>query len=611
MRLSLVTVFVALAAATSSPSGEARAQAARGPALVLEASANERRAVRGRSLPDLFEAPELASLRAIEARAVGPAAPTTLAGAKLELDLPSGPDVAALVAYLGEAPAEAEDDASEGRQVMMGLLARLSRRRGEVEAALERTGVPRLLVYAALAQSGFAPETTVATGEVGLWRLSPAAAARLGLAVGFWEDERRDPVRSTEAVGRWLALEQARLGSWAAALASVGAGSGHGPVAEAAGRRLVARTHALALVGENRETLGFPAPPRVAAPSPFELVEVPGAVTLGTVARAAGTTIEVLRALNPSLLRDRTPPDEARSLRVPAGTASACGLALPGLLGPTDRVTTHRLRVGDSLDDLAARHGVTARELRRLNGARDATELRGGTTVVLPLKAWNPAAPLPAEASDPAADAADATGPLLAAVPARDIAVPDRERAFYRTCDGDTLAELAQVFGVSEGDIVGWNNLDPSARLQARMVLQLFLPAGLAREGVALLAPEQLRVVTLGTEEFHALDAARRGKRRVPVTARAGDTLVKIARRLGLAPGDLARVNRLAWWAELPEGRPLVVYTSAAPPREVAVGRAVATKRPPLALPPPKAATWSRPGKRAPAAKPAARPTRR
>jgi membrane-bound lytic murein transglycosylase D len=684
-------VAAALAAVALAAAGEAHAQPAG--ALVLEAKVNERRAVRGRSLPDLYEAPELRTLRAFEARpaaggagaggmaasgaGVGAAgaggagagaagvggasaagasgaragtanagvAPMTgsavmsattaeaTAGLTVALELPSGPDVAALVAYFGGPAAEgAGGPVAGGREVVTGLLARLQRRRGEVEAALERAGVPRLMVYAAVALSGFAPEATAASGEAGLWMLSPAAAARLGLAVNYWEDERRDPVRATEAVGRWLALEQARRGSWAEALAAVAAGgAGAGPsggavpagaaaapeVAVEAGRRLLARTHALALAGENREALGLPAPPRQPAPPEVELVEIPAAVTLATVARAAGTTPELLRALNPSLLRDRVPPDGPRSLRVPAATAAACGAALPGLLGPADRVTAHRLRVGESLDDLAARQGRTARELRRLNGARDATELRGGTTVVLPVKAWNPSSSLPAEAPEPGAEPADGAatdGPPIAAIPARDISVPERERAFYRTCDGDTLAELADVFAVSKDDIVSWNNLDPRARLQARMVLQLFLPPGFARDDVALLAPERLRVVTLGTEEFHTLDAARRGKRRVPLTARAGDTLVKIARRLGLAPGDLARVNRLAWWAELPEGRPLVVYTSSAPPRELAVGRAAATRRPALALPLPKAAAATRTTKRAaPAAKPApaSRPKRR
>ena len=120
------------------------------------------------------------------------------------------------------------------------------------------------------------------------------------------------------------------------------------------------------------------------------------------------------------------------------------------------------------------------------------------------------------------------------------------------------------------------------------MVLQLHVrPEVLERERerVLLVDPQKLKVAVLGSEDFHTLEAKRRGKNRVFVTARAGDTLVKIARRLGLEPGDLARVNRQAWWTELPEGQRIVAYAAAPGARELAAGRARPPSRP-LARPP-------------------------
>src|SRR5262249_15717352 len=67
-----------------------------------------------------------------------------------------------------------------------------------------------------------------------------------------------------------------------------------------------------------------------------------------------------------------------------------------------------------------------------------------------------------------------------------------------------------------------------------------------------------------------ALEAARRGKTRLPYTAKAGDTLAKIARRYGLAPGDLARINRLSSTSDLSEGQTVVVDSPTPElPREV------------------------------------------
>ena len=313
-------------------------------------------------------------------------------------------------------------------------------------------------------------------------------------------------------------------------------------------------------------------------------------MTLATVARAAGTTVEVLRGLNPSLLRDRLSPEQPTALvRVPPGTAAACRSALAGATGAADRVGTHVLKVGETLDDLAVRHGVSARELRRLNGVREAAELRGGTLVVVPLR--------PEGAASFTLDTGqDDDDFLLAGVPAREFSYPERERVFYRTCEGDSVEELAQIFQVEPAELLSWNTLDPGARLQPRMVLQLFVRPGLAAsDRVALADTSKLQVATLGSEAFHVLEVRRRAKNRTFVTARVGDTLVKIARRLGLEPGDLARVNRQAWWTELPEGQKVVVYAPLPRSRELSVGRTMPPKRP-AAAPPVRGGASTRPG---------------
>ena len=67
--------------------------------------------------------------------------------------------------------------------------------------------------------------------------------------------------------------------------------------------------------------------------------------------------------------------------------------------------------------------------------------------------------------------------------------------------------------------------------------------------------------MTLGSEEFLELETARRGKKRLYYTAKTGDTLVKLGRRYGLTPGDLARINRFSYNTELHEGDRIVVYS--------------------------------------------------
>jgi LysM repeat protein len=215
------------------------------------------------------------------------------------------------------------------------------------------------------------------------------------------------------------------------------------------------------------------------------------------------------------------------------------------------------------------------RELKRLNNVTDTAEVRSGMTILVPSRS---AAPNPATAAD------DADDTILVAVPDRAFAYPGRERIFYRTRDGDTLAGIAGVFDVTQDNLVEWNNIDPDAKLQPKLILQLFVREGFDNTNVMLVDSDKVRVVTLGSEEFLELEAARRGKTRLFYSARAGDTLAKIAKRYGLGPGDLARVNRLAATSELSEGQKVVVYSpTPVLPKEI-TSKVTGTKKSPLAM---------------------------
>jgi LysM repeat protein len=89
--------------------------------------------------------------------------------------------------------------------------------------------------------------------------------------------------------------------------------------------------------------------------------------------------------------------------------------------------------------------------------------------------------------------------------------------------------------------------------------------------------------VTVGSDEFHALEVAQRGKTRVVHVVRPGDTIAKIARRYGLGVADLARINRTSWSSELTNGQNIVVYApSGGASQKLAAGRTVLPKRGPV-----------------------------
>jgi membrane-bound lytic murein transglycosylase D len=493
----------------------------------------------------------------------------------------------------------------KGHAVMAGWLRRAGRYRELFEKALDRQGLPKDLFYVAMVESGFDTGARSRVGAGGIWQFMPGAARAYGLEVSYWVDARRDPERAVDAAARYLKDLYVRFGSWYLVFAAYNAGYGsvlrsittyntndfwelcrHESGLPWESTLYVPKILAAAIVGHNLAAFGF-ADVTLDAPFDYEQVDVPAGTSLATVAHAAGTRAEVIEALNPDLLRTRTPPDRgATKVRLPPGTAAVYAASFDKARD-SDKLETVVLRFGETLDDVARAHSSSARELRRLNGVRDTTELRGGTSIVVPRR--GPVAKAKAKESDKDSEAtatADVEASseddtILVAVPDRSFGYDGRERVFYRTRDGDGLDEVADVFGVRSEDLVEWNNLDPAAKLHPHMVLQIFVRKDFDPAGVLLLDPTKVRVVTLGSEEFLQLETARRGKKRLFYSAKAGDTLAKLGRRYGLTPGDLARINRFSYNTELHEGDRVVVYSpTGEAPHEVTRGMTPGEKRP-------------------------------
>ncbi len=622
----VASIFVLAAAAGMAEAGDAEPARARGlpdEAPVGKESSAERKAVRGVAVdePD-SESPELRALRRFEeesfsrdgfvpsalpddaakplppgleghwggtgdvpralrsperAAQAAPLQPTQAWLSQLSLpDLPVRwePQVIRYLEFFKDDP--------KGQAIMTVWLRRMGRYRTIIERHLEDQGLPKDLIYLAMVESGFDPSATSHKSAGGVWQFIPGAARAYGLEVSHWVDARRDPERSAEAAARLLKDLYVRFGSWPLAFAAYNAG--YGAILRAIARfntndfwelarheaglpwettLYVPKILAVALVGHNLKTFGF----SDIAPDPaweYDRVEVPSGTSFAALARATGARPDVIEDLNPEYLRGRVPPDRSSViLRVPIGSGSLFAKAAGDIRGG-EHLQAVVLRFGETLDDAARSRGSSLRELKRINGVTDPAELRAGMTILVPARTT------PAPAPAPTAKGDDADDVILVAVPDRAFAYQGRERVFYRTRDGDTLADIAQVFDVTPDDIVTWNNIDPDAKLQPKLILQLFIREGFDREGVVLLDPDKVRVVTLGSEEFLALEAARRGKTRLFYSARAGDTLGKIAKRYGLSPGDLARINRLSAASELGEGQKIVVYSPTPElPREI------------------------------------------
>lgn len=459
-----------------------------------------------------------------------------------------------------------------GRSIMGSWLRKQGRYKPLIEQALDKYGLPRFLLYVSMIESGYDPHDKSNKGAVGLWQFLPEGARIYGLRVDYWVDERKDPVRSTEAAARYLGDLKARFGSWHLTLAAFNAG--YGAVLRAMQKYntndywelcrhedglpwetllYVPKAIATALVGENKNFFGY----EELQPDPaiaFDGVAVRGSVSLATAARVVGSTQEELQRLNPHLRRGRTPPlasGETWELRLPSGSAALFSQSADAR---GERLEPYIVRFGERLEDIAKLRGTSVSALRRINGIEDTAEIRTGITLLLPPSV---AAARP-ELGPPSPLAAEEI--VVVAVPDRRLVVPGKKRVFYRVIPGDSIWAIARFFKVNQADLLRWNNLDPEATLATKMVLDLWIDKDFDVSQVVLVDPSRVRVVTTGSSEFFELVETLRGRKRVQYKCQSGDTLEKIAKHFGLTVADVERINRMGRTTEVAPGQTVIVY---------------------------------------------------
>jgi membrane-bound lytic murein transglycosylase D len=236
------------------------------------------------------------------------------------------------------------------KEMFQTFLAREGRFAGMIRGKLRERAMPEDLVYLAMIESGFSPRATSKVEAVGVWQFMLPTAAQFGLRVDEWVDERRDPVKATDAALDYISFLHDRYGSWYLAAAAYNAGPSrvdralkrHGEARRGdeavywqiidqlpkETREYVPKILAATTLARQAERYGFHVKP--AAPYAYDRVWVPGGTGLGTVARALDVETSVMRELNPHLRQGAAPPGGSYPLRVPAGSTALVIAALGG-----------------------------------------------------------------------------------------------------------------------------------------------------------------------------------------------------------------------------------------------------------------------------------------
>ena len=285
------------------------------------------------------------------------------------------------------------------------------------EESLSRYDVPEELKYLTIVESAMNPQATSRVGAAGLWQFMYTTGKNYGLEVNSIIDERRDAYKSSDAAAHYLHDLYNVFGDWHLAIAAYNCGPGNvnKAIARSGGKHNFWQIYPYL----PRETRGYvPAfiaatyimnfypehglhPKRAAIPLHTDTVMVERDMFFCHVAKHIGVEMEELRALNPQYRADFIPgsngsyplclPTEKMNdlihhaeaifrdtedsiSRRPAAVIATRSDAEVTYSKPARKhngsSSYHKVRRGETLSSIAAKHGTTVSKLKKLNHLR-------------------------------------------------------------------------------------------------------------------------------------------------------------------------------------------------------------------------------------------------
>lgn len=291
-----------------------------------------------------------------------------------------------------------------GRKHFQRYAERAGRYAPVLSKILNDEGMPRDLIYLSMAESGFQNAARSWAKAVGPWQFMPFTGKKFGLEVGFYLDERRDPLKSTVAASNYLKYLNSLFGSWELAIAGYNAGEGKigrairryksksfweirkGRYLKAETKNYVPKIMALAIIGKNLTHFGFNEV-NFERSLDFEEIKVPANSDLYKIAEVVQEPFEVVKKYNPELLRWQTPPHgEAYTLRVPVGKKTVWEQRDSNMdIAATD-YKIYSLQGHASLYNVGRKFKVPLDVLAQLNNIPGHKKLYPKTDVILPFR---------------------------------------------------------------------------------------------------------------------------------------------------------------------------------------------------------------------------------
>ncbi len=396
------------------------------------------------------------------------------------------------------------------------------------EQALEARGLPLELKYLPVIESGLDPNAVSKHGAAGLWQFMIATAKGMGLEVNSLVDERRDPYLSSKIAAQYLSDLYATYNDWSLAIAAYNCGPGavNKAIRRAGGDP---KQHDFWSIYEylSPETRGY-FPMFIAAnyvmnyypqhnispviptkPLITDTLHISKRIHFNQISSVLDIPVDELRVLNPQF----------RSDVIPGSVDHQYTLVLPSQQVHAYLMSESAIRALDA-DKYAHRETVEPGD-----------------------------APLIARADTPVADTnlEETAVPVAAASASKGI-----RTVTHKVKPGESLASIAQTYGVTPEEIKQWNNLRRNAVRTGQMLrINTASTEGTAEtltaEAVPAASTQSSQPASTSGTTAKKTGSTTTKKAAVATThkLKRGETLSSLSKKYGVSIAEIKKANGL------------------------------------------------------------------
>ena len=364
-----------------------------------------------------------------------------------------------------------------------------------IEEALDKYGLPIELKYLAIIESALNPVVLSKAGAAGLWQFIISTGKIYGLEINSLIDERRDPIKSTDAACRHLKDLYDTYGDWNLAIAAYNCGGGNvnKAIRRAKGKKdywaiynylpKETRSYVPLFIAANY-VMNYYAyhqlyPVQTTLPLSTDTVMVNQMIHFDQIAEVLQIGKDTIRALNPQYRRDIIPGHAGTQiLKLPTIQAYAFvekeneianyrtnelftnrTTVIAGVgttIGRTEKIT-HKVVSGENILTIADKYGVTAVNVRKWNGLGSrTTRVAVGRNLTLHVDNGGYAL------NNTTTKTATKPATTVSAAASRDVArnVSIGNTVQYKVKSGDSFYSISQRYpGYSHTDLMRLNNM--------------------------------------------------------------------------------------------------------------------------------------------------------